>query len=262
MDIFPAGNAVSASALRRSLPDVSDAVLILYLDRYHLGDPFFLPAFARDVKAHAEGLVIVHGSGEAGERALEAEGLLPEWRGGVLVVGSDHERALVERAARDLNRRVVHELNEAGVSALRMLGADRGLLREGVNGGLDAGRVGWLDALVRQGAVPVVATLVAGMEGGPLVEADPAAAAVALVRAFEGEEPPTVAFLTTNRRAGLFAGAERLPAIAVSVLPADGTLPEPDAIRRAAAEGVRVKLITSAALRGAGVPEGTEVLLD
>ena len=40
-------------------------MLLVLLDAFHLGDPLFVSQFARDVAARKEGLVFVHGSGEA-----------------------------------------------------------------------------------------------------------------------------------------------------------------------------------------------------
>ncbi|HEX8386394.1 MAG TPA: acetylglutamate kinase, partial [Rubricoccaceae bacterium] len=109
-------------------------MLLVLLGPYHLGDPLFVSALARDLAARKEGLVLVHGSGEAGERALESRGVFPEAKGGVWQTASDDERADVERSARDLNRRLVHELTEAGVPAVRVMAADRGLLASGDEG--------------------------------------------------------------------------------------------------------------------------------
>jgi acetylglutamate kinase len=153
----------------------------------------------------------------------------------VLVVETEAERALVERAARDLNRQVVHALNEAGVPALRLTGAERGLLRWEAEGGVGAGRVGWLRPLVRGGVVPVLALLAAGV-GGRIGEAPADAALAALARALRsaGEAP-------------------------VLVLLAEAPGATTDAGRRALAEGVRVRVASPAALRGAGLPVGRDL---
>ena len=160
--------------------------MVLLLDAYHLGDPLFLPGFARDVAARVSGtpLVLVHGGGEAAERALEAEGLSAARTGGVLAVQHPRAAEIVERAARELNREIVHALNEAGVPAVRFTGADRGLLRPGPSG-VEA-QAGWLKALADQGAVPVVAALVRRDEGAALREVSAGAAAAALAHAMDG----------------------------------------------------------------------------
>ncbi|PAP77418.1 hypothetical protein [Rubrivirga marina] len=145
-------------------------MLVVYLDPYFLGDPLFVPGLAQDLAAREGGLVLVHGSGERGERALESLGRMPTAVDGVWQTDDAESRETIERAIRDLNREIVHELNEAGVSAIRVMGADRGLLKS-PNGALVAGRTGWLGDLVGQGVVAVVAALVEGAEGPAEVDA-------------------------------------------------------------------------------------------
>lgn len=192
---------------------------VLYLDRYHLGDPLFLTRLAQAVRQRSEGLVLVHGAAEAGERALEAEGTFPEWRGGVLAVETAAQRATVERAARTLNRQIAAALTEAGVPAFRADGASRGLLRV-TGAGVEVGPAGWVGALAEQGAVPVVAALVPG-EGGAAREVDPLRVAVALAGALGA----TAVVLSTARAVG---EGDAPP------------LPEPDLAARLGAARVKV----------------------
>ena len=161
-------------------------MLLVTLDPYLLGDPLFLTQLARDLAHRGGGAVLVHGSGEAGERALEATGAVARQLDGVWAVASEEEAHVVERATRELNRQIVHELNEAGVSAIRVLGADRGLLkRDGAT--VLAGATEWLDELASQGVVAVVAAVVAPTEGGgALREIDRLEASAALARAASG----------------------------------------------------------------------------
>jgi acetylglutamate kinase len=133
---------------------------VLYLDRYHLGDPLFLNGLARALATALAPTILVHGAAEDGERALEARGRFPRWEGDVLEVADAEEAAIVERTARDLNRRIAHALNEAGVAAVRADGASRGLLAMDPEGEVRAGATAWLADLLRQGIVPVVAALV------------------------------------------------------------------------------------------------------
>lgn len=157
---------------------------IVILDDYHLGDPLFPQRLARELAQASVPVIAVHGSAEAGERALEAAGDLVERRDGRLRVRTVEQAQRVERATRDLNRRLVHGMNEAGVSALRIVGADRGLLVAGERH-VQAGRATWLRELAEQGVVPVVAALVASSQP-VLREVDPAAAAGALAAAVGG----------------------------------------------------------------------------
>ena len=192
---------------------------VLYLDRYHLGDPLFLARLAKAVGARTQPLVLVHGAAEAAERALEAEGAFPEWQGGVLRVATEAERATVERAARTLNRQIATTLTEAGVAAFRADGASRGLLRP-AGDGFEVGRARWLGELAEQGAVPVVAALVPAGEGAAAHEADGARVAAALAEALGA----TALVMATAR------------AVAEGAAP---PLPEPDLGARLAGRGVR-----------------------
>lgn len=173
-------------------------MLLICLDPYLLGDPLFLSQLARDLAHRGGGALLVHGSGEAGERAIEATGALARQRDGVWDVDTPELTAEVERATRELNRQIVHELNEAGVSAIRVIGADRGLLKR-INGEVVAGHTDWLSGLVRRGVVAVVATLV-DAAGDALPEVDPVVGASALARALGVESVVLIASGSTTER--------------------------------------------------------------
>lgn len=228
-------------------------MLLVLLDATHLGDPLFIPQLARDVAARKEGLVLVHGSGEAGERALEALGAFPEARGGVWQVAGEAEAAEVERAARDLNRRLVHEMNEAGAPAVRVMAADRGLVARDGNG-VRTGKTVWLETLIRQGGVAVVASLLTG-EGAALREADPAAVAAVLAEALGAD---AVAVLVTGRAAGIAGPDGVLDTAPVAGAIAGGTLPDAGLVERlVAACTVPVVATQAASIRVPEAPRGT-----
>ncbi|NNF59545.1 MAG: hypothetical protein HKN04_15015 [Rhodothermaceae bacterium] len=235
------------------------SILLAYLDPYHLGDPLFLSSFVRDVKAHTGPLLLVHGGGEEAERALEAQGLVPERVDGALQVADARQAALVERATRDLNRRIVHELNEVGVAAIRLTGADRGVLRRQADGALTAREATWLRMLMEQGAVPVLATMIE--DGSGLVEVNPAAVCVALAHVMSTDERAvTVVAFSTGRRARLVMDGAEQEAVSVDQISGIATVPAPDFIVRVVSKGVRCRVVTPAALRGTGLPEGTVIL--
>jgi hypothetical protein len=227
--------------------------MVLYFDAYSLGDPLFATALGRDVKARGAGLVLVHGSGEAGERALEAAGAWPSADSGVWRVSTDAEADAVERAVRDLNRRLSHEINEAGAAVVGVVG--RGLLRvdPSVGSGTAAGRTDWLADLVGKGATAVVASMASSPGGGGLLgaglrETDAAAASAALARALG----TFVGVLVTGR--GSTLGADRLSA---DDAVASGRLADAAGVRRIVASGVAVRAVALPAVRTPGVPEGT-----
>lgn len=141
-------------------------MLVLVLDDYHLGDPMFAGRLARAAVKRTVPLVIVHDSGEQGGRALEALGHIVERDDtGAWPAGTDAERRVIERAARDLNRKLVAELNENGVPAVRITGLDRGLLSLDPDGTLHCRGSAWIRSLVEQGTVPVIATLAETADG-------------------------------------------------------------------------------------------------
>ncbi|MFN3596228.1 MAG: hypothetical protein ACK41D_03045 [Rubricoccaceae bacterium] len=213
-------------------------LLIVYLDAYHLGDPLFIDRFARIAKACAHPLVLVHGTGEAAELALEGSGREPAREGGVLRLAHADDAETVARAGRELSRRLVHALNEAGVSALRVTGADRGLLRATADGALEAPGAAWVAALARQGAVPAVLALVRGEVTAPLREVDPAAAAAALARATGG----TLVALARSATGRL---PERAAPAEAAALAGD-----PEGFARLAASGLPLRLAPPGSLAG------------
>ena len=230
---------------------------VLYLDRYHLGDPLFLNGLSRDVLASPEPLVLVHGAGEAAERALEAQGRIPEWREGVLAVESESDRALVERAARDLNRRIAHALNEAGVAAVRLDAGSRGLFRV-ESGALAVKNRDWLAPLVAQRVVPVLAAL---LEGGDSTAREVSGGEVAGRLALAlGEMGSTTRVLMLTKNAS-YTSETAIRSHGVVPLDAveEGALPEPEAVRAALVTGAEVRLVPRTALRQAHAEGGVIV---
>ena len=229
---------------------------ILYLDRYHLGDPLFLTGFARDVQALDAPCLVVHGAGEAAERALEAQGEIARWEDGVLVAATPEERRLVARAARDLGRRIAYTLSDAGVASVPLEAGGRGLISRS-SSGLEVKNVEWLRNLVAQRAVPVVAALVGG-EGGGVEEVNGGAVAGALAEALaEKGQNATVIFFSKKPldsiKKGDLAGLE----LSLVELP-EGALPEPAAVRAALAAGAEVQAVGRSALRSDPI-EGTRI---
>ena len=228
---------------------------VLYLGPYFLGDPLFLGGFARDLAARPPGapLVVVHGSGEAGERAVEATGTEAVADGGVWQVPTDAARVAVERATRELNRGIVHELNESNVAAVRVVGVDRGLLRAD-GGTVTVGKTGWLATLAQQGAVPVVGTL--ARLGDSVIEVDAAASAAGIARAVGAD---AVTALLKGRAPTVVDADGPVAELAAEALDGVRGIPDVDALRRMLGAGVSVRLTTLATVRAGDSATGTRV---
>lgn len=227
---------------------------LLLLDRYHLDDPLFAGALARMLaRPGRPPCLLVHGGGDAAERQFEAAGVFPERQGGVLVPKTAAEVAVVERAVRELNRKLVATLTDAVVHAVGLQGADRGLLRP-EDDTLTAGRVTWIQALLERGVVPVVSALVA-VEGS-VREVSAVAAARALAAAL-GPPLTVVVFTKTNRPGFIDASGARaeVPCAALSGEVVD----DPAAVCALVAAGLPVLLTSVAGLGGAEGVQGTHV---
>ncbi len=241
-------------------------VYLVYLDRYHGGDPLFVKDLAERLKA-AEGrpgaYALIHGSGEKVERTLESEGLFIEREGGVLQVETAEQRRLVERAIRETNQQLVGTLTDAQVSAVGLQGTGRSLLRLGAEGRVTAGHLGWVKDLIRMRVLPVISALVAEEGGGGTVREAPAVeAALAVAEALAGGgRAITLVFLAQRRLSGLLAGAEAetLPQARLDALIEADALPEPDAVRRAVDAGAEVLVASLEGLLRAGGPEGVRL---
>jgi len=218
---------------------VTPPLYLLYLDRYHQGDPLFQKELAQRFARTRPGeppALILHTAGEKLERTLEAEGLFPERdAGGVVQTETPRQAALAERAAREANQEIVALFTEEEVSVVGLQGADRGLLHSGAasgeedsedgsqDGSVTAGALGWVEDLVKMRVVPVVSALAEGPERAEAVAPD--RAALALAEALESFAV-TFCFLVKGDRL-----RDPLPADA---LPGDDVLPEPAVVRRVA----------------------------
>jgi len=177
---------------------------LLCIDDYHLSDPLFIDQLAREMSQARPNLppvALIHGSGEAAERALEGKGVFRERMGGILNVASAEEAAVVDRATREANQKLVDSLTDAVLPAVSIPGDARGLLihdPEAAIGEVRAGAVAWLRQLVEQEAIPVVSALARDPETGGAREVALGVAASVLASAL-GREVRVVGFV---RKAG------------------------------------------------------------
>lgn len=233
---------------------------LLYLDRYHMGDPLFLQSLARGL-ARSQGrlapCLLFHGSDERAERLLEGEGLFPERRQGVLAVHSVEEAVLVERAIRTSNQKLVALLTDALVSAVGLHGTDRNLLRRS-DDALETTGLEWVLDLGRKGVVPVVSSLLQDHASGQVRE-------VALVEAVEavatsiGRAEATIVFFTTTNLPGVMDGQTPRPLVTLDDLDGMEVLPDAEAVGRLSSAGFNVLLTNTTRLADPGGPVGTRV---
>ena len=233
---------------------------LVYLDRHHLGDALFLKSMAQHFSEGRTGeppCVLVHGSGEKVERTLEAQGLFPERKEGVIEVETEEQRQLVERAVRETNQEIVAALTDEVVSTVGIQGVDRNLLRRTNEGQIEARNAGWLTALVKQRVLPVVSALVEDADARAW-EVDAAEVVVALARALEGAFDVVACALTTTEQPGI-TGTNGLRERAAIDEVTDEVVSEPGAVRRIHDGGNPLLLTNLEGLLGGEEPRGTLV---
>lgn len=135
-----------------------------------------------------ERLIVVHGGGKEIGELHERLGISFEKKGGLRITSEASMDLVTMTLCGLVNKRLVARLTAAGVDALGLCGADRGLLRSRVLNARRLGRVGnppsvrveVLDELLDRGLVVVLSPVSLGSDGALLnVNADAAAQAVA-----------------------------------------------------------------------------------
>lgn len=251
--------AASHSLNPRALRSMQ-TLYLLHLDRHHLGDALFLKSLAQHMAEGKSGeppCVIVHGSGEKVERTLEAQGYFPERTDGVLEVEDEEQRRLVERAVREMNQEVVGTLTDEVVSAVGIQGVDRELLTTAADGTVQATKVGWLTALIKQRVVPVVSAL-SRQSGREVNEVWTADALVALAEALQASFDPVACFFTTTEQSGL-RGAEGVQSEAGVEAVTSEEVAEPSAVQHVHRAGIPILVTDLPGLFAGERPSGTEI---
>lgn len=235
---------------------------LVALDHHRLDDPLFLQSLAQHIQKalpHAPTCILVHGSGEKLDRTLEAQGVFVERTdAGVLPPETPEQAQLVERAVRETNQAIVGTLTDEVVPAVGIQGVDRGLLQTGADGALTTGRLGWLEALLKQHVLPVVSAL-APQKGTRHAQEVPVADAVlalaeGLADAFTCH--PT-AFTTTGRPGVMDATGTRSEA-GLDAVSAD-TVPERGLVQRALDRGFTPLVTSPGGLFDPSGPSGTRI---
>jgi len=170
--------------------------ILLYLDGFHLDDLLFHQQVGRLLAKARFPMALVHGSAGEAESLLESRGVFERREATGLFPARPDLLPYIEQALRQRNRQLVTTLNDNVVPAIGVHGSDRKLLvRDGDR--LMPVQTSWLGESMDKGVVPVVSTLVQGVEAAP---ADVLAALAASL-------PAQVVLFTRTGRASL-SGAD------------------------------------------------------
>lgn len=245
----------------RSLQAMDSRLLILYLDREHVGDS----RFVKELSARLNRLgtsgpyrMVVHESGPQTEQALEGQGLFVDRDAGVFDISSAREQSIVERSIRQTNRRVVSLLTEHQVASVSVQGAAKGLFRWSHEGGLTVGSVGWIRKLLSQHVTPVVSSLAVDDASGGVRELPGALTVSALSRALE-DISPIVVYFTTDKGLGIRRGEEWQPTIAAGDLTDDDPIGDLRTVRELARRKVPLVVTSGRGLKEDRGLRGTRV---
>jgi acetylglutamate kinase len=199
-------NAVQAQTLIESLPWLTlfrGRIIVVKFGGNAMVDDELKRAFAEDmVYLHHVGIrpVVVHGGGPQISKALAAQGIESEFRGGLRVTSPEAMAVVREVLTREVSGELVDLINEHGDLAQAVSGETQGLFRGQRRGTVvdgepvDLGLVGEvvgvdpavLHALLDAGRIPVISSVAPdGDEPGQVlnVNADSAAASVAVALA-------------------------------------------------------------------------------
>lgn len=195
-------------------------LLILYLDREHVGDSRFVKELsARLTRLGSSGpyRLVVHESGPQTEQALEGRGLFVDRANGVFDTSSAREQELVERSIRQTNRRVVSLLTDHQVASVAVQGAAKGLFTWTRDEGLQVGEVAWIRDLLSKYVTPVVSGLAVDQPSGEIRELPGVLTVSALTDAFE-DISPIVVYFTTDKGLGIRREGEWLDIVGMDRL--------------------------------------------
>lgn len=231
---------------------------ILFLDAYHAGDVLFLQSLSRAMarRAWSPAPIVVHGSGEHAERLLESHGIFRSRSGGVLQIESAREHALVERALRSLNRKIVAILTDAVVASVGVIGAQRNVFA--VDGEeLRAPGASRVQEIAAQGVVPVVAAN--ARHEGTEATGEPALtqAVDALARALQRARQVEIVLFTTTNLPGVMHGGS--PKAEAEIEELRGCVADPEALAALVESGRRVLVTNSNRLSDPEGPVGSRI---
>lgn len=238
-----------------------ETLYLLFLDDLHGGDVLFMQSLARALskKQWQPAPVLVHGSGEHAQRLMESHGIFRGRSDGVLEIESAREHALVERALRALNQKIVALLTDAVVSSVGVVGAQRNIfvMRDGR---LHAPGAGSLRSIADQGVVPVVAANARDDASGATGEIALKEAAASLAERLDqlGRRTEIVFFTTTNLPGVMRDGVARRE-VGLNETALRESVSDWDSLAHLVSAGFPVLLTNSNRLSDPGGPAGSRV---
>jgi acetylglutamate kinase len=241
---------------------MDERLLLLYLDREHVGDSRFVKELSARLTRLGSGgpyRIVVHESGPQTEQALEGRGLFVERSNGVFNISSAEEQAIVERSIRQTNRRVVALLTEHQVASVSVQGADKGLFSWSPGDGLQVGPVNWIHDLFGKYVTPVVSSLATDRPSGEVRELPGVLTVSALAEAFD-DISPIVVYFTTDKGLGIRRDDQWLERIRVDELSPEDPIGHLPTVRRLVERNVPVLVTSGRGLKEDRGLRGTRVV--
>lgn len=182
-----------ASILMEALPYIQrfrGEVVVVKYGGSTMEDPDLRQSFAGDITLlHTVGIlpVVVHGGGPQISEAMAVAGIEPTWVDGLRVTDAKTMKVVQRVLIGEVNADIVRMLGAHGTEAIGVSGIDAGLFRAtpkdprlGFVGEITEVNTGFIDRLLTEGFVPVVAPIALGPDGDVYnVNADTAAGALA-----------------------------------------------------------------------------------
>lgn len=182
-----------ASILMEALPYIQrfrGEVVVVKYGGSTMEDPALQQTFAGDITLlHTVGIlpVVVHGGGPQISEAMATAGIEPAWVDGLRVTDAATMKVVQRVLVGEVNADIVRMLGTHGAEAIGVSGVDAGLFRAtpkderlGYVGEISEVNTGFIERLLAEGLVPVVAPIALGPEGAVYnVNADTAAGALA-----------------------------------------------------------------------------------
>jgi acetylglutamate kinase len=204
--------------------------IVVKVSGHELDDPAYLTEFAQAIKSLSVPTIVVHGGGAEISAMQKVMGIEPRYLDGVRITDESSLKVVEMVLCGTVNKRLVRHLLMAGVDALGLSGADRGLVRAekmqnpaqdmGFTGSVVAVRGEVMTDLLQHHITPVIAPVCLGTDTTLNVNADHVAGAIA-----DAIDASQIVFLTNVP--GVLADGQVVPELtpeSTAQLIEDGTI--------------------------------------